>query len=1228
MRFAIKKLIDRYSIILLATLLSLFIWLPRETIADTNLLLNPSSLPFNPVELARPSFHLFTDKDGLPQNDIRTIAVDQKGYLWVGTDDGPAYYNGHKWTVVNLPNNSSKKANTIVATADGSLWFGTDTHLLKLIEGKWIIFDNTIEFSSAKVITLLPTKANDGHVVLFIGTDKGLFQLENGQISPYKNAEPILKSYIQFLLETTLPNGSKSLWVGTTRGLVSLAPDKLTIYDKSIGLPSNAISSVCTTTSAEGHSRVWIGTNQGLACIEEEKITLFDTSSGLPSNKVVHLCETHNDNGEQVLWVGTEDKGLVSYQGGKWRVYDMNMGLPDNHIASLRVINLPNGSATLFVGTTLGGLARLDLGKWQTLDTKVGLPSNPAFAFLETTDDKGLPTFWIGTDKGLVCWKKDHLNIYDSSNGLLDNWVFSLCETRSSTGKPQLWVGTNVGGISCLENGQWIKYRVNGNEGVHSLVETQLLDKRPTLLAALGTGKLAYFTDNQWLRYNPIELRDKRVFFLTEVIRVDGTRVLWAGTDKGLACFDGQTWKIYDTSNGLPNNFVISVLETTDTEGHATLWVGTGAGAAKCNISELALPKPNWVIFTEQSNPALPNSFIYQIRADAQKRIYLCTNKGIIRLTHQLTDNPTGYQAYVFNTEDGLPNLECNRRSSLIDHQGRLWVGTLGGIAILDPAQEVKDTLAKPLQIEQASLLNNATLLALNQTLTYQENNLSFEFSLVSYFKSADTRYHTQLVGLPEQPVLWTTDQKKEYTNLAAGNYTFRVWGKDYAGNISGPREFTFTITPPLWFTWPAYLLYLASIIGAIYFIIKISLYQLERHNQILAAKVAERTAELDNKNKELYQAIEEIQVAKKETEKKVEELAKKNEELSESHKRANRIFSALADVLPGTILDEKYRLESKIGAGGFGAVYRATHLILNRPVAVKVFRPSDKNATPESLERFRLEGVSACRVNHPNAISILDSGVSVRGIAYLVMELLEGCTLAEELNQKHRLSLRRTLQILIPICEVLSKAHASGIIHRDIKPDNIFLHRSPEGEIVKVVDFGIAKLVDNEDASFESLTGTGSFIGTPAYMPPERLNNKPYDGQSDVYSLGIMLYKMLSGRVPFRASEGEGALKVILAHLSEEPPPLKNLLPTIPDEVANIIMATLNKDPKLRPSTKELAQRFADALGISLEANPSGTFKFSLSELNEISEKNPEDLANQLTAEFTASITLSRNTT
>ncbi len=297
-----------------------------------------------------------------------------------------------------------------------------------------------------------------------------------------------------------------------------------------------------------------------------------------------------------------------------------------------------------------------------------------------------------------------------------------------------------------------------------------------------------------------------------------------------------------------------------------------------------------------------------------------------------------------------------------------------------------------------------------------------------------------------------------------------------------------------------------------------------------------------------------------------------------------------IPDPFIGVVLDGKYRIEAKIGIGGFGAVYRATHLNLNRSVAVKVLHSNVNNATPENLERFRQEGVSACTVSHPNAVSILDFSITPDGYAYLVMELLDGKPLSDELIERGRVPLARCAEIVVPVCDVLTEAHASDIIHRDIKPDNIFLHRTRRGEIVKVLDFGIAKLARASKEPGKNLTATGILMGTPEYMAPERMRNKPYDGRSDVYSLGIVLYQMLTGRLPFESLEGD-FVAVMWMQVNDAPPPMSDFCPSLSPEVEKVIFHALEKDPAKRPNAEEFAREFIAAIGDNMFGFASGKF-------------------------------------
>ncbi|HMZ78321.1 MAG TPA: protein kinase [Acidobacteriota bacterium] len=326
-----------------------------------------------------------------------------------------------------------------------------------------------------------------------------------------------------------------------------------------------------------------------------------------------------------------------------------------------------------------------------------------------------------------------------------------------------------------------------------------------------------------------------------------------------------------------------------------------------------------------------------------------------------------------------------------------------------------------------------------------------------------------------------------------------------------------------------------------------------------------------------------ELEAKQRDLERRNEELARKNEELMQSqralmkaHRNINLVFSVFTDALLGTVLDDKYLLEEKIGEGGFGSVYRATQIELQRPVAIKVFRPSDLYPqSPEAqLERFRMEGISACRIQHPNAVSVLDFGITSAGIPYLVMELLNGRTLATELDDKKSLSIKRCAEIVIPVCHLLTKAHEMGMVHRDIKPDNIFLHQSDGVEIIKVVDFGIAKLlVDSSEVEYRSnLTITGNLVGTPVYMSPERLKGSAYGVQSDIYSLGITLYQILCGRLPFETSKTE-IYNLVAWHLTQKPRPLRDFNPLIPESLEDLVLRMLLKKPELRPTAREVTE-------------------------------------------------------
>lgn len=309
--------------------------------------------------------------------------------------------------------------------------------------------------------------------------------------------------------------------------------------------------------------------------------------------------------------------------------------------------------------------------------------------------------------------------------------------------------------------------------------------------------------------------------------------------------------------------------------------------------------------------------------------------------------------------------------------------------------------------------------------------------------------------------------------------------------------------------------------------------------------------------------------------------------------------LSEETDPCIGLIIDGKYRIDSKIAKGGTGTVYEATHLQLNAKVAIKIIHPH-LASDPRALERFRREALITMRVRHTNAIAVMDFGMTtmkMRNLSstgngspmvdtggdassvYVVMELLDGVTLDHRLRERGFLTPQEANPIMQQICAALHVAHEHQIVHRDLKPENVFFHKDEEREVIKLVDFGIAKYkgkVENEDEEMR-LTQAGFVVGTPFYMSPEQCGGFEVDHRSDIYSLGVILYQMLTGKMPF---EGAKASIIVMKHITEKAKPIYEIRPEIPAVINAVVMHALEKKPEDRPqSVLELAQELDSAV-------------------------------------------------
>jgi serine/threonine protein kinase len=281
------------------------------------------------------------------------------------------------------------------------------------------------------------------------------------------------------------------------------------------------------------------------------------------------------------------------------------------------------------------------------------------------------------------------------------------------------------------------------------------------------------------------------------------------------------------------------------------------------------------------------------------------------------------------------------------------------------------------------------------------------------------------------------------------------------------------------------------------------------------------------------------------------------------------------ADHLVGRTIDHRYFLESRIGGGGMGAVYRAKRLHIGDMAAVKILNP-EHSADSKAVERFHREAKIGASLKHPNAVMVYDFGVSDDKLIYFAMELVEGKDLRSIIMQSGQISQSEAADIIIQVCAVLDEAHRKNVVHRDLKPENILVYSTPTGRRVKVLDFGIAAL---RNLTVDKLTQAGGIVGTPHYMSPEQCMGEEVDGRSDIYSLGIILYEMLAGIAPF---DSKTPTAIVVQHVNNTPPPLRELNPNVPPQVEAVVMRALKKRPDERPQTASaMAQEILTAIHI-----------------------------------------------
>jgi len=805
-------------------------------------MLAAAPLPWPPE--GRPVLRVFSSADGLPLNTVRSLAFDRRGVLWAGTDDGAAMYLGRRWQPVDQPNRTASNfMAAVAASTDGAVWLGTNAGVLRLAGGRWTVFRATRSGLPGNVVLCLFATTEAGQPVVWAGTENGLARFAGGRWVHY-NGKGLPDPRVSSLLVTG-EGDAAVLWAGTGRGLARYAAGRWTVYDASTpGFPAGPVTALLAGPGRE----VWAATDGGgVAHFDGERWQHIGAPAELPSGQIYALARTGLP-GQTVLWAGTE-RGLARFEAGTWTVIDAARGLPGQRVLSLAVSG-PAGQESLWIGIRDGGVARYRQGDWTALDTSSSEAAHAPVYSLAETGPPDRPALWLGTESGGLSrweagteagtWKR-----FETTTSPLPNNSVNALAATGGPGRPVLWIGTN-GGLARWEAGRWQVFTTRNSGLPHDEVLSLLAEAGPEgEVLWIGTRHgLARYAGGHWQVWSSATtagLSDDQIYCLLRTVDA-GERVLWVGTRRGgLLRFAGGAWTSFVPGRSpLPNLCVNSLFEER-TEGRHALWIGTDGGLARL---DLAAPQPRWLVLTDTTRPALPNDMVYQIQGDSRGRIYLLTNRGVSRLTPGAA--PAGevppYSLYTFSTEDGLPHEEGNQGASMIDRTGRIWVGTLGGVAFFNPETPPVPPEPKRLLLQRVTV-DGAERPPGRLGLGHRNREVAFELALLSFFREADTRYRVQLAGLDSGPSEWTPEWRRTYPRLPPGDYVFRAWARDAEGGVAGPLEVPFTVDPSPWRTGWALALYavLAGLaVWGAYFLLLLSL---RRRNAWLEEQVRERTA-------------------------------------------------------------------------------------------------------------------------------------------------------------------------------------------------------------------------------------------------------------------------------------------------------------------------------------------------------------------------------------------------
>ena len=755
--------------------------------------------PLDIRALGAPSFESFSARDGLPEGVLVGIAVDAEGVAWAASPNGVYRFLGHRWERQVDPSHGTVYHRMLLDRA-GTLWAASNDKDVSLhdVHG-WHFLGRTggvpaEVYGAAEVIdtmgrahTWLLTGASGiverrgegwmpdpgnasipraafltsaratrhlfGEPRQWIGTgDAGLLYRREGDTAWRRFTLPGFVVGQVEDIRTSVDEHGEALWVSSFgQGIYRIDNRGVRRWSiESKELLSNEVYSIALSTGGARGVTAWVGSRRGLIRIHGDVAETFDRRYGLPSDQVRDVYLWRSPSGEEVLWLATENGAARAvFTDERWQTASL-MGNTSIGVFGVRVENGPHGER-LWLGSYRDGIGLYEDGKWRRFTTATNdIPSNDVRMIRRAPDLHGENALWAGMEPGYLARIDEgaHFRRIETPWARGPGQAVLDILGREQDGVRELWIATRKTGIYRWRTDGWKRFTADGVAG------------------------------------------DWRVFSIIEQIDHAGRSWLWAGTNQGVARFDGHNWQLLRNVPGLGARSYLGVTFPVADPKRQVLWVGTDLhGLVRLDVTNPIAP----VALPSAGVPAAMDATVYSATGDSKGRVYLCTNIGV----QQLTRDSTGWRSRYFGRQEGMVHEECNLNGQFVDVHDRFWTGTLGGLTVFDPGSARAGTPKKLTVVDVR--IDGQTVPEDSVRLAPDARELSVEYSLRSGQREAETRYRTELIGFDKGPGAWIPAHARIMSSLPPGHYRLKIEARDYAGTPSTPAHLIFDVLPAWW---------------------------------------------------------------------------------------------------------------------------------------------------------------------------------------------------------------------------------------------------------------------------------------------------------------------------------------------------------------------------------------------------------------------------------------------